>query len=200
MKRVDCLRYLSERITDELVVIALTGVGWEWNNLSSHEGNMKVGSMGNATAVGLGTALALPHRRTVVLESDGSVLLDLATLCTIGTYRPKNLTVFVFDNERYSGSRISEPSATAFNTRLEKIAQGAGIESAVTVRDDEHFRSVADCGLAGSSEGTYVVAKVEEDFEARHLPKPTMDYLEYKYRFTRYIERSEGVSIHPPLH
>ena len=125
MERIDCLKLLAPMITDELVAIGIAGVNWEWRSLSKHEGNMTIGSLGHTLAVGTGMALSLPHRRVIVLESDGSSLADLPCLTTIGTYRPPNLKVFVFDNELYSGSRISDPSATAYNTDLEQMARGA---------------------------------------------------------------------------
>ncbi len=198
MKRFDCLKFLEPKISDELVVVGITGVNWEWRHLSNHEGNMIIGSLGHALAVGTGMALSLPHRRVIVLESDGSSLADLPCLTTIGTYRPENLKVFVFDNQVYSGSRISEPSATAFNTDLEQMARGAGIPNTATVRDLESFREQVEAAF--SQPGVrYVVAKIEEDLSARSLPKPRVDYLENKYRFMRYIERTEGKIILPEL-
>lgn len=195
MKRFDCLKYLSEGITEELVVVGLTGVNWEWGHLSDRAGNMMAGSMGNATAVGLGMALALPHRKVVVLDSDGSVLLDLATLTTIGTYQPENLSVFVFDNELYGGSRIRQPSATAFRSSIEHIAQGAGIANATTVRTLDAFEAAAGRSLVQLGGPHYIVAKVEEDLGALALPKTTRDFLENKYHFVRHIEEIEGVEI-----
>ena len=191
MKRVECLRHLNTLVTDQLIVLGMAGANWEWNQLSQHPGNMKIGSMGNATAVGLGMALAMPHRRVVVIDSDGSVLLDLATLTTIGTYRPANLAVFVFDNEMYAGTGISLPSATADHTDLAAMAAAAGIPDPVTVTDLDGFIACA------SRAAVYCVAKVAEDQETQQLDRPTVDFLENKYRFLRYIEQGEGVTILP---
>jgi thiamine pyrophosphate-dependent acetolactate synthase large subunit-like protein len=196
LERIDCLKLLAPMITDELVAIGIAGVNWEWRFLSKHEGNMTIGTLGHTLAAGTGMALSLPHRRVIVLESDGSSLADLPCLTTIGTYRPENLKVFVFDNELYSGSRISDPSATAYNTDLEQMARGAGIPTTATVRDVESFGEQAR--LAFSQPGVrYVVAKVGEGAAARKLPRPREDYLETKYRFVRYIERTEGKTIFP---
>jgi thiamine pyrophosphate-dependent acetolactate synthase large subunit-like protein len=198
MKRLDCLKLIAPLITDELVVIGMTGANWEYRHLSQHEGNMTIGSMGNSAAVGTGMALSLPHRKVIVFESDGSTMLDLSILTTMGTYQPQNLKIFVFDNSVYSGSRISQPSATAFRTSLEGMAQGAGIKSTATIEDLESFEREARSAV--SEQGLrYVVVKVEEDLDARRLPKPTMDYLENKYRFVRYIEKTEGKAILPTL-
>ena len=196
MERIDCLKLLAPLITDELVCIGIAGVNWEWRHLSKHEGNMTIGTLGHTLAVGVGMAMSLPHRRVVVLESDGSSLADLPVLTTIGTYRPANLKVFVFDNELYSGSRISDPTATAYNTDLAKMADGAGIPTTATVRDLEAFGEQARAAFAEPGV-RYVVAKVGEGAAARKLPRPRVDYLETKYRFVRYIERTEGITVFP---
>lgn len=61
-------------------------------------------SMGAAIPLGLGMALARPDRRVVVLEGDGSLLMNLGTLATVGAARPANLLAVVFDNGRYESS------------------------------------------------------------------------------------------------
>lgn len=193
MKRIDCLRILNSKLTNELVATTLTGTAWEWNHVSQREGNIKVGSMGNASAVALGMALGLPTRRVFGLDSDGSVFMDLATLTTIGTYMPPNLSILVFDNERYSGTRIDQPSPSALGSDLEAIALGAGISTAKTVRTLEEFETAIEMDDEDGS--TYIVVKIENEPTARNLPKPTHDYQEQKYHFWRYIERTENVEI-----
>jgi thiamine pyrophosphate-dependent acetolactate synthase large subunit-like protein len=130
----------------------------------------------------------------IVIESDGSVLLSLFNLPTLGTLKPNNLVVFVFDNEAYSGSRISRPTATASGTNLAAIAADAGVPHAVTVRgldafNQEMLLAVKEPGLR------FIVAKVEETFEHRQAERSDIDLLESKYRFVRYIERTEGKPV-----
>jgi sulfopyruvate decarboxylase subunit beta len=103
--------------------------------------------MGAALGIGMGLSLVLPHRKVLVLESDGSMLLSLYNLPTLGNLNPTNLAVFVFDNEIYSGTRISEPSATAGKTDLAAVARDCGIELATTVRDLESFQREARAAL-----------------------------------------------------
>lgn len=191
MIRFECLEHLAPRITDQLVLTSLSGQRIEWSHLSRHEGNLLVGMMGCALGVGMGLALALPHRKVVVLESDGSVLLSLFNLATLARLRPGNLAVFVFDNGVYSGSRISEPTATAGGTDLAAVARGAGIADAVTVRDLEAFHREVAAVLTGNAL-RFVVCKVEESLVHREIPRPTLDLAESKYRFIRYLERTEG--------
>lgn len=194
MIRYDCLRFLAARITDQLVVTSLSGQKIEWANLSQHPGNLLVGTMGTALGVGIGLAIGLPRRKVVVLESDGSVLLSLFNLATLANLDLKNLVVLVFDNQVYSGSRISEPTATAGRTDLALIARGAGIERATAVRDLETFRKEMDAALS-ETQLKFIVCKVEESIAHREIARTDLDPLENKYQFVRYLERSEGRPI-----
>jgi thiamine pyrophosphate-dependent acetolactate synthase large subunit-like protein len=192
--RYDCLQLLAPLMTDQLVVTSQSGQRIEWNHFSNHEGNLLLGMMGCALGVGIGLALALPHRRVVVLESDGSVLLSLFNLATLARFNPANLTAYVFDNGVYSGSRISEPTATSVRTDLEKVAKGAGIRQAMTIRS---LRAFKKDGLAALKKKgpNFVVCKVEESLVHREIARPTTDLAENKYRFVRYLERTEGKAV-----
>jgi sulfopyruvate decarboxylase subunit beta len=194
MQRYECLEQLAPLITDQLVVTSLSGQRVEWGHLSKHEGNLLLGSMGNALAVGVGLALALPRRKVVVLESDGSLLLSLFNLPTLANLNPSNLALFVFDNQAYSGTKISQPTATAGKTDLAGMARSAGIERAVTVRDLEGFKKEA-AGAVNENALRFVVAKVEESRGHRKIERTNVDLLENKYRFVRYLERTEGTTI-----
>lgn len=194
MIRYDCLELLAPLITDQIVVTSLSGQKIEWAHLSKHEGNLLVGTMGTALGVGMGLAIALPRRKIIVLESDGSVLLSLFNLPTLANLNPDNLLVFVFDNASYSGSRISEPTATAGKTDLAKMAQAAGIDHAATVCELESFKREMDSGL--SENGLrFIVCKVEESRDHRNIARTDMDPLENKYLFIRYLQKTEGKRI-----
>ena len=194
MIRHECLELLAGKITDQLVVTSQSGQRIEWAHLSKHEGNLLVGMMGCAIGVATGLALALPHRKVIALDSDGSVLLSLFNLATLGNLRPKNLVVYVFDNGVYSGSRISYPTATSGNTDLEAMARGAGVENAHTIRDIEDFKQKGIEALT-RNELEFLVCKVEESLMHREIPRPDIDLAENKYRFVRYLERTEGKTM-----
>jgi thiamine pyrophosphate-dependent acetolactate synthase large subunit-like protein len=194
MIRYDCLKLLAPRITDQLVVTSLSGQKIEWASLSQHPGNLLVGTMGTALGVGIGLAIGLPRRKIIVLESDGSVLLSLFNLATLANLDPKNLVVLVFDNQVYSGTRISEPTATAGKTDLAMMARGAGIEQAMTVRDLETFQREMDAALDGD-QLKFIICKVDESVAHREITRTDLDPMENKYQFVRYLERSEGRPI-----
>ena len=191
MIRHECLTLLADKMTDQLVVTSQSGQRIEWSHVSNHEGNLLVGMMGCAIGVATGLARALPHRKVIALDSDGSVLLSLFNLATLGNLRPSNLVVYVFDNGVYSGSRISYPTATGGNTDLTAMARGAGITNAHTIDRVEDFETKGLEAL-DRDELSFFVCKVEESFLHREIPRPTTDLAENKYTFSRYLERTEG--------
>jgi thiamine pyrophosphate-dependent acetolactate synthase large subunit-like protein len=194
MIRYQCLELLAGTITDQLFVTSQSGQRIEWSHLSRHEGNLLVGMMGCAIGVATGLALALPHRKVIALDSDGSVLLSLFNLPTLGNLQPKNLVVYVFDNGVYSGSRISYPTATAGKTDLEAMARGAGIKNAHTIREFAEFKQKGIDALT-RNELAFFVCKVEESLMHREIPRPNTDLAENKYTFVRYLERTEEKTI-----
>lgn len=83
-----------------------------------------IGSMGLASSIGLGVALARPDRRVVVFDGDGNVLMNLGTLATIATAAPSNLLHVCFDNSAHA-STGAQPTISD-RVALEEIARAAG--------------------------------------------------------------------------
>jgi thiamine pyrophosphate-dependent acetolactate synthase large subunit-like protein len=150
--------------------------------------------MGIGSPAGLGLALALPHRRVVVLDGDGSMLLNLGVLATLGNLKPPNLTIFVMDNECYE-SIGGFPTATAGGVDLAAMAKGAGVKNATTTRTAEEFKTAAERALSDTA-FHFIVAKVEKG--TKRLPPIYMDGIEEAYHFLRHIEESEGIHIISP--
>src|SRR5437763_16840178 len=84
-------------------------------------------AMGLASSMGLGVALSRPDQQVVVLDGDGSVLMNLGTFTTLARYRQPNLTHIIFDNESLL-SVGGFPTATSTGTDLAGMAHAAGIE------------------------------------------------------------------------
>ena len=191
MKRFDCLQAIAPHFKEELVVTNLGGVRHEWYSLRPHPGNYHLQNLGLTSSVGLGLALALPHRKVVVFDGDGSLLLNLGSLATIANQHPKNLIHIVFDNECYESSR-GAPTATSGVTDLAAIAKGAGLVHAATVRDVHEFEG-AFLQALGRNDLSLIVAKVEPGIAK--VPPATLDSQENKYVFVRYIEKTENLKI-----
>src|SRR2546422_5854532 len=120
MRRIECLRSVYSQLEGCLVVTIMGAVAAELQSLG-HRPNFFYlqHAMGLASSTGLGLALCLPEQKVVVLDGDGSLLMNLGSLSTLARYRPKNLLHVVFDNE----SLVSVggfPTATATGADLER--------------------------------------------------------------------------------
>ena len=191
MKRFDCLKAIAPHFKEELVVTNIGGVRHEWYSLRPHPGNYHLQNLGLASSVGLGLALALPHRKVIIFDGDGSILLNLGSLATMANQHPKNLIHIVFDNECYESSR-GAPTATAGVTDLATVARGAGFAHVASVSDAQEFET-AFLEALKRDDLSFILAKVEPGIAK--VPPATFDSQENKYMFVRYIEKTENLKI-----
>ncbi len=191
--RRDFLRELKGSLTEtDLVVAALAGTTYDCYENLDRTGNLYAAGLGMSTSIGFGLALALPKRRIIVLDTDGSLLLSPSILSVVGVYRPKNLSVICFDNERLYGSRGGPPSQTAHGADLAGMARAAGIKKTATVEDLDSFRSKISWFLRDQGPAV-LIAKVAGRFDRGTGPKMTGQ--ENKFKFVRFIEETEKIEI-----
>jgi thiamine pyrophosphate-dependent acetolactate synthase large subunit-like protein len=179
MKRIEAIRCITEMLTDEPVIVSLGHPAYDLYAAGDRPLNFYTwGSMGLTTSIALGLALARPDRRVVALDGDGSLLMNLGSLATIGACSPSNLFIIVMDNEEY-GTTGGQGTATAGVADLQGAARALGIERTATVRDAAALEAVLLGSLALPGP-CLVVAKVEE---SAPTAKPPLDCVFIKQRF-----------------
>lgn len=185
MQRLDCLRSVYAELEGALVVTIMGAVAAELQSLG-HRPNFFYlqHAMGLASSTGLGLALCLKEQNVIVLDGDGSLLMNLGTLSTMARYRPKNLAHVVFDNESLL-SVGGFPTATSTGTDLEGIARASGVPRVVTVRSVEDFRFAVIDAKRGR-ELTTIIAKVEAKGPSGYVTD--LSLLENRFQFRRHIQ------------
>jgi thiamine pyrophosphate-dependent acetolactate synthase large subunit-like protein len=148
------------------------------------------GSMGLASSIGLGLAFAQPLRRVFVLDGDGSLLMNLGSLATIGWTRPRNLVVIVLDNARYATTG-GQDTATAHGTDLEAAARAMGFSATATVRTATELKSILS-HTADDPGPWMIVAKIDE---STPTAKPPLDCVFIKQRFMATLGFAEPATI-----
>src|SRR4029079_17594406 len=100
MRRLDAMQAIYAQLEQHVVVTIMGAVAAELQSIG-HRPNFFYlqHAMGLASSLGLGIALARPELQVIVLDGDGSVLMNLGGLSTLARYRPRNLLHVVFDNE-----------------------------------------------------------------------------------------------------
>ncbi|GIK41785.1 MAG: hypothetical protein BroJett011_56180 [Chloroflexota bacterium] len=191
MKRADCIKALYPELHDRLVVTIMGACAQELYDLGHCDNFFYLEhAMGLASSIGLGLAMNLPDEKVVVLDGDGSVLMNLGGLATLARYRPPNLTHIIFDN----GSLLSTGGFASHTTSgmvdLAAIARGAGCPNVSFATEIYQFLEAA-AGAFESSGMATIVAKVEAvgpDHYGMDLKLP-----ENAFRFERYIKEHQRV-------
>jgi thiamine pyrophosphate-dependent acetolactate synthase large subunit-like protein len=193
LQRKEVLLHLGKRLEDkDIVVAALAGTTNECFHTMHRPANLYLVGMGMVTPVSFGLARALPKRRVVALDTDGSQLLAPSIFSVVAAYNPNNLCMIVFDNEQLYGSRGGPASQTAHGTDLAAVAKGAGIGRAATVENIDGFAAEYSRFLnhGGPAE---IVCKVEPGYIRGE--GPNFNGQENKFRLVRLIEETENIKI-----
>jgi thiamine pyrophosphate-dependent acetolactate synthase large subunit-like protein len=128
---------------DEAIVAGIGNTNFDLYAVGHRPQNFyMLGSMGLACPIALGVALAQPERGVIALEGDGSILMALGCLTTIGMTKPRNLTIIIMDNGIYQITG-KQATATQRTADIVAIARGAGIDSE-WIADEQHFDRLID--------------------------------------------------------
>ena len=185
MLRVDALQAIYSEVEDRIVVTIMGAVAAELYTLG-HRSNFFYleHAMGLASSMGLGIALAMPRHKVVVIDGDGSLLMNLGTLSTMARYRPGNLVHIVFDN----GSLLSVggfPTATATGTDLAGVARACAIPQVTEGDTPRRLKQAVADALAGETLTT-IVSKVEAIGPKSF--RMDLPLLENRFQFKRALE------------
>src|SRR5690606_29215890 len=102
LDRLDLTRRVVGAAEGALIVAGIGNAGFDLATAGDRPENFyRLGSMGLGVPIGDGLALAQPERSVVVLEGEGSVLMNLGALATVGREMPENLTIVIWDNEQW---------------------------------------------------------------------------------------------------
>jgi thiamine pyrophosphate-dependent acetolactate synthase large subunit-like protein len=144
--RTDAAAVLARARGDMLTLVTMQAVD-PWNALGQADSrNFNVaGCMGSAGSIGLGLALARPHDRVLVLDGDGSLLMQLGTLASVGDRQPANLYHVVFENGIYETSGGQSVPGRG-RADLVKLALAAGYRHARRFSSPEDL----DAGIDGA--------------------------------------------------
>lgn len=178
MRRFDAIRLALRLAGDRPIVGNLGPTSDELWHAGHRDRNFYTyGNMGLCSSIALGMALATDEQ-VISLDGDGSLLMNLGALASIGRERPKNLIVVVYDNEAW-GQTGNQTSHTGTGTSLEQVAVSCGIPSSTTVNDLEELEGALSTAL--STDGPhFIVAKIEE---SGYLPVAPVEPEFTLYRF-----------------
>jgi sulfopyruvate decarboxylase subunit beta len=161
VRQAAALEALKPLLGDAVVVHANGYIARSSFNVEDRPGNFyMIGSMGLASSIALGVALAKPEKRVVVYDGDGNLLMNLGSTAMIAHTRPENLIHVVFDNGVYAST--GNQAAVSQSVPLERVAAAAGYRWAVRVSTPEALADAFNDAL-GAAGPTFILAEIEVD-------------------------------------
>lgn len=185
VNRRDALAHvLTNSDNEQTVIIASTGyTGQELYALADRPGHLyMVGSMGCASSLAMGLALARPDLRVICIDGDGAALMRMGAMATLAAYGPTNLVHLLLDNGMYesTGGQATVSAGLSFAA----IAAGAGYRTTFEGYD----RTVIDQTLAGSSKGpAFGHLHIEPGVDSAGLPRMTQTPVQMRTRLMAHI-------------
>jgi sulfopyruvate decarboxylase subunit beta len=185
MLRADALQAIYPELEDRIVVTIMGAVAAELYSLG-HRANFFYleHAMGLASSMGLGIALSMPEHQVIVLDGDGSLLMNLGTLSTMARYKPGNLLHIVFDNESLL-SVGGFPTATSSGTNLADIARASGVPCVTEANSIQSFQESVTQALKNNTLTTIVSKVAAISPKSFHMD---LTLLENRFQFWRSLQ------------
>ena len=197
MKTTEAMKVLAAHRGDAVVVCALGMAANEWWATTKSEDSFYMhGAMGFAASFALGLALSISDIPVWVLNSDGSLSMNLGCLLTEAGQQPRNLKHFVIDNQCYQTVETM-PMVNQDGADYAVIARGAGIAQAITISSVSELEREMP-GIVAASGPYFIRLRVEAEPNYQRTPPATYEGPEMKYRFGRALEKRLGIKVFGP--
>jgi sulfopyruvate decarboxylase subunit beta len=169
MKHQEALEVLAAHRGERIVIATMGSIAF-WPKLSDTPLDFFYipSAMGQGPDLGLGLALAQPERGVIVLNGDGSMLMNLGSLVTLAN-APANIFVIIIDNGLYEVTG-GQPTAGGGSTDFAGLARAAGISRASAFEDIDAWRQAAPEALANP--GPVVICLKVEGKLGEKTPAP----------------------------
>lgn len=179
MARREAIMNIMNHVEDELVICNIGFPSRELYDIKDRDENFyMIGSMGLASSIGFGLALARPDRDVVVIDGDGSLLMNMGSLVTIFANNPRNLTWIVIDNGAYGSTGNQDTYAQVLD--LAEIAKSVGFKNSFK------FEDISLGEVIKSDETSFIVYETEPGNSS--APIIDLDPVTIKDRFMKAID------------
>lgn len=177
--RLQATRYVVQQVTDEPIVASLGNPKFDLFTAQDRPQNFYMwNSMGLASSMGLGLAMARPEQKVIILDGDGALLMNLNSLTTAAARSPHNLIHVIWDNCQFELTG-GQPTHTAFRTDLAKLAQGAGFDKVESVATQEAFESAFSRAL--QEPGPWIIVAHIDSARATGRPPKSPTYIKHRF-------------------
>lgn len=186
INRLQATRYIVDQVTDEPIIASLGNAKFDLFTVKDRPQNFYMwNSMGMASSMGLGLAMARPKQTVIILDGDGSLLMNLNSLPTAAARKPQNLIHVVWDNRQFELTG-GQPTHTASGANLAELARAAGFEQVAAVETQADFE--AAFAQAYREPGPWVIVAHIDTERALGRPPKSGTYIKHRFMQSLGIE------------
>ena len=191
MQREEIIEHIVN-VTNENPIISTTGKASrelfeirEKNNQSHKYDFLTVGSMGHTSSIALGVAINKPNEKIWCIDGDGSLLMHMGAMSSVGSINPNNFVHIVINNEAHE--TVGGMPTVAKNIDLVSIAKACGYKYASSVDNFEDLDAELNT-IKSLNQLSFI--EIKSSIGARNnLGRPTTTAIENKENFMEYINK-----------
>lgn len=194
MSREEAINKIVPCLPKNNLILSTTGktsrelYEYRTHNNQKHEDFYMVGAMGCTLSVGLSVALNAPEKEIIIFDGDGSTIMQLGSLISVGSYSPKNLSHFIFDNSAYD-STGGQPSLSK-KIDFEKIGKGCKYKTVKTINCSKDL-ILTTKNLEKLSSPRLFIVKIKKGSRP-DLGRPSTSPIENKVNFMNKIKNESN--------
>ena len=186
MNRFELIGLLQETLQNNLVVCNIGLPSQELYKINDRPNYFyMLGSMGLSSSIGLGLSLSI-NKNVISIDGDGSILMNMNTLATIGNRAPSNYTLLIVDNGSY-GSTGDQKTFTNEKTSLKEVALGAGCNNVIECSGEKTLTNL-NKALADKNNSYVIISKIKsENISIKQIKPIPLNPIIIRDRFRKFI-------------
>ena len=190
MSREEAIRTVAASLGERDCIVSTTGMIsrelFEYRaamNQSHERDFLTVGSMGHASQIALGIAMAQPDRRVWCFDGDGAALMHMGSMAIVASKEPKNYVHVVFNNGAHDS--VGGQPTVGLKVDLPAVAKAVGYTAAFSVDNKEELAVV----LNRLAEGPVLVEVKVKKGSRKDLGRPTTTPIQNKEALMSFLTK-----------
>ncbi len=196
LTREQALNVILKHLPTDSIIVSTTGKTSreifeirELNGETHHRDFLTVGSMGHSSSIALGIAISNPDRQIVCIDGDGSLIMHMGSLATIGEQSPENFIHLLINNHAHDSVGGQTTSAKYIN--MQTLAKSNNYNNVKSADEPDGIKNNLQFLL--SKKGPNFLEVVVKTGSRKDLGRPTTRPVDNKKEFMKILKKKQKI-------